>query len=1072
MNAPTYPDWVDQLSERRLVELFGEVTLARGQEYVRQGRVGHIAMGSGTGGTLIQSQVRGSAVRAYQTVARYQADSATISTSCSCPIGHDCKHGAALLWHLRTMKLRDSIPPWQRALAQITAEAPSTGGQRLAIRVTLAPSGAIQLRPTAWGKSGKWMRHSATWESVLHPWGGDYLEEHRVPLAGLARTREQRATNSFYGQRADVLELGQLDASAWSWLARAVDAGVELLPGQETPPLRLLREPARIAGRLSRSGADLVLQTFATSGTHEWPVLYANVLGSPPHGLAITDNGELLLVPFAEPLSSGQQALLVQHSRLEIPASDIPSFAAQFHPTLRRLVDLETEADVELPETAPPRLLLQVDFAADHVTRIGWAFRYQIGGEGLDVDLYATGDLQAYRDLPAEQVLLDALPAGPWPIRNDRAGRHPITTATLTGPSTADFVSNWLERLRELGVIVEVTGQAQAYHLASEAPRIDLAVTDAGPGTDWFNLAVTVSIEGEPVEYRELFTALATGQTHLILPSGTWFSLERPELEQLKLLIQEAGQLQPRDAEGLQLRAVHAGLWDDLRNIGVVAEQSVAWTAAVSALLETEELPRLPVPTGLKATLRPYQELGFRWLHFLHGARLGGILADDMGLGKTLQVIALACALVEEGRLDQPLLVVAPTSVLGTWAAEAARFAPGLRVRLVEQSSRKRMQPVADLAADADIVVTSYTLLRLDEEEYVAQAWSAVFLDEAQFVKNRQSRAYQAVRKLRASAKFAVTGTPLENNLMDLWSLLSIVAPGLFTDPVAFTTNYRRPIESGTDPSALARLHRRVRPLMLRRAKEDVAQELPPKQEQVLRIQLSPSHRRLYDKQLAAERKKVLGLVDDLRKNRITILSSLTLLRQLALSPALVLPGHAAVSAKLDTLVELVAELAAEGHRALVFSQFTSYLGLAKDRLQAEGIGASYLDGRTRDRAARIEAFRSGSDPVFLISLKAGGFGLTLTEADYVFILDPWWNPAAELQAIDRTHRIGQEKHVMVYRLVSEDTIEEKVVALQERKRDLFAMVVGEGGDLAAPLTADDIRSLLEPTIVPEELTT
>ena len=206
----------------------------------------------------------------------------------------------------------------------------------------------------------------------------------------------------------------------------------------------------------------------------------------------------------------------------------------------------------------------------------------------------------------------------------------------------------------------------------------------------------------------------------------------------------------------------------------------------------------------------------------------------------------------------------------------------------------------------------------------------------------------------------------------------------------------------------------------------------------------------------------MLGLVGDLRRNRITILASLTTLRQLALSPALVLPGQAAVSAKIDTLIELVTELAAEGHRALVFSQFTSYLSIVRERLAAEGIGATYLDGRTRDRETRIQQFRTGTDPVFLISLKAGGFGLTLTEADYVFILDPWWNPAAELQAIDRTHRIGQDKHVMVYRLVSADTIEEKVVALQERKRDLFAKVVGEAGDLAAPLTANDIRGLLE----------
>ncbi len=1070
MSGPAYPEWVLQLTERRLVELFGEVTLARGQEYVRQGRVGHIAMGSGTGGSLIQGQVRGSSARAYQTVARYWADSGAISTSCSCPIGYDCKHGAALLWHMRTVNLRALTPAWQRALAQVTAETrTNTPGQELAVQVTRAANGAIQLRPLVWGRSGRWVRTGVTWESLLHPWGGDYIEAHRVPLAALARTREQRTGYSFYAQRADVLELGQADEAVWAWLARAVEAGVELVPGQGTPSVQLVSEPARVAARLSRAGDGLALRTFAASGDREWPVLYANLLGSPPHGLAVSENGELLLVPFVEALSQGQQALLVQHPRLEIPAADIPSFTAQFHPALRRLLDLSTDPDVELPELAAPRMLLRVEFLPEHVTRLEWAFRYQVGPDALDVDLDATGDQPAYRDRDAEEALLDALPAGPWPVRGDRAGHRPAATATLTGPATAEFASHWLERLAGLGVVVEASGRPRAYRLASEPPRVDLAVTDPGLGSDWFNLAVTVSIEGEPVEYRELFTALATGQTHLILPSGTWFSLERPELEQLRALIEEASQLTPRDSEGLRLRAVHAGLWDDLRMLGVVSEQSAAWTAAVSALLEADELPAVPVPRGLRATLRPYQEVGFRWLHFLHRARLGGILADDMGLGKTLQAIALACALREEERLEEPMLVVAPTSVLGTWADEAARFAPGLRVRVVEQSSRKRAEPLVSMAGDADVLVTSYTLLRLDADEYAAQAWAAVFLDEAQFVKNRQSRAHQAVRTLRAPAKFAVTGTPLENNLMDLWSLLSITAPGLFPDPVAFTDAYRRPIETGADPTALARLHRRVRPLMLRRTKEGVAAELPPKQEQVLRVPLPPVHRRLYDKQLAAERKKVLGLVDDLRRNRITILASLTLLRQLALSPALVLPGQGAMSAKLDTLVELVTELSAEGHRALVFSQFTSYLGMARDRLRAEGIGAAYLDGRTRDRAARIEAFRTGTDPVFLISLKAGGFGLTLTEADYVFILDPWWNPAAELQAIDRTHRIGQDKHVMVYRLVSEDTIEEKVVELQERKRDLFAKVVGEEGDLAAPLSAADIRSLLEPGGPPRE---
>jgi len=356
-----YPDWVLQLTERRLVELFGEVTLARGQEYVRQGRVGHIAIGSGTGGSLVQAQVRGSSARAYQTVARYHADSGAITTSCSCPVGYDCKHGAALLWHMRTVNLRALTPAWQRALAQVTAETrTSTPGQELAVQVTRAASGAIQLRPLLWGRSGRWVRTGVTWESLQHPWGGDYLETHRAPLAALVRTREQRSGYSFYAQRADVLELGQLGVTAWGWLAGAVDAGVQLIPGQGTPSVRLVAEPARITSRLSRSGDDLALRTFAASGEREWPVQYANLLGSPPHGLAVSEDGELLLVPFAEPLSQGQQALLLQHPRLDVPAADVASFAAQFHPALRRLVDLRTDDDVVLPELAAPRLLLRV----------------------------------------------------------------------------------------------------------------------------------------------------------------------------------------------------------------------------------------------------------------------------------------------------------------------------------------------------------------------------------------------------------------------------------------------------------------------------------------------------------------------------------------------------------------------------------------------------------------------------------------------------------------------------------------------------------------------------------------
>jgi len=297
---------------------------------------------------------------------------------------------------------------------------------------------------------------------------------------------------------------------------------------------------------------------------------------------------------------------------------------------------------------------------------------------------------------------------------------------------------------------------------------------------------------------------------------------------------------------------------------------------------------------------------------------------------------------------------------------------------------------------------------------------------------------------------------------MDLWSLLSITAPGLFPHPERFSETYRLPIERGGDRAALDRLRRRIRPLMLRRTKENVAADLPPKQEQVVDVVLAPRHQRVYQTYLQRERQKVLGLVDELDKNRFTILRSITLLRQLALDPSLVDDAHAGVPAsKIDLVVEQLTELVAEGHRALVFSQFTGFLGRVRARLQSADIGFSYLDGSTRDRQRAIEEFSSGNVPVFLISLKAGGFGLNLTQADYCFVLDPWWNPAAEAQAVDRAHRIGQTRPVMVYRLVAKDTIEEKVMALKARKEQLFGSIMSDDLLGETSLTADEIRELL-----------
>ena len=656
---------------------------------------------------------------------------------------------------------------------------------------------------------------------------------------------------------------------------------------------------------------------------------------------------------------------------------------------------------------------------------------------------------------------------------------------------------------------------------------IEITVSE-GNSRDWFGLGIAVKVNNWTVPFAQIFEALDRGADRILLGNGTYFSLRRPEFKTLRTLIAEARELDDAGGE-LRINRHQAGLFSELESLAASVHTTARWDAQVRSLLELVEgledaeestekgtektsdkgtqnspapqkasrrvIAQRPVPAGLQATLRPYQVEGFHWLSFLYEQRLGGILADDMGLGKTVQALALLAHAIEEhntaapGEPFAPFLVVAPTSVITNWAAEAARFLPEAKVVTITETTAGKT-PLAERIAGAHLVLTSYTLLRMDEEAYTGYArtlgrtvdestgelsapegWGALLLDEAQFVKNTGTRAWSIARAMPARTKIAMTGTPIENNLMELWALLAIVADGLFPSARAFRDLYARPAESGEDPAhaaaTAARLRRRIRPLMLRRTKELVAAELPAKNDTRVNLPLAPGHRRIYDTHLQRERQKVLGLLEDMDKNRFTIFQSLTLLRRLALDAALIDPeAYAGVSSvKRDYLVQQLPGLLEKGHRVLVFSQFTGYLKSISARLAEEGIGHLYLDGSTRNRAEVIEAFTSGQEPVFLISLKAGGFGLNLTEADHVFIMDPWWNPAAEQQAVDRIHRIGQDKEVHVYRLVAEGTIEEKVMQLKESKAALFDAVVGEGEFASAAVTAEDVRELFAPAV-------
>lgn len=476
---------------------------------------------------------------------------------------------------------------------------------------------------------------------------------------------------------------------------------------------------------------------------------------------------------------------------------------------------------------------------------------------------------------------------------------------------------------------------------------------------------------------------------------------------------------------------------------------------------------KVEAPAGLQATLRDYQLEGLSWMQFLREYDLGGILADDMGLGKTVQTLAHILTEKEAGRLTSPALVIAPTSLMANWCDEAARFAPSLKVLLLQ--GKERMDQF-DQIDGADIVLTTYALLPRDEEELRKHHYHLVILDESHYIKNTRSKAAQTAGSLDASHRLCLSGTPLENHLGELWSQFHFLLPGLLGDEKTFNTQFRHPIERQDDPVRRTLLNRRIRPFLLRRTKDNVAKELPQKTEMVRRIELSGQQRDLYETVRLAMDKKVRDEIDrkGVARSQIVILEALLKLRQVCCDPRLVksMPSKkntAAVSAKLVDLMQMVEDLLGEGRKILVFSQFTSMLGLIEEELDARNIPYAILTGETRDRSAQVAAFQQGAVPIFLISLKAGGVGLNLTAADTVIHYDPWWNPAAENQATDRAWRIGQDKPVFVYKLIAKGTLEEKIQLLQQKKSELAHSILSEGESQKMALTQEDLQAIFAP---------
>ncbi len=993
------------------------------------------------------------------------------------------------------------VPPWQTTIDSLLASSPGGAAGRgdvpLAIELTLVPAApqghrgsrrpepdppprltARLVEPRGTG----WVGGSLSWAKLdsLRCYGGYGAEQVRVLQEIYALYRYSSGRVGYYGYSDEkYIDVGAFQSrQLWPLLDDAGSAGLRLVHRSSKLGDVPQYGQARVCLDVSdRPGGALVISP-AVDGLppHGVPVRF---IGSEGHGLVYADRAEteasadcgrwhIGLARLAKAVPAPLQRMVLAGERLEVPAAERSTFRDGYYPRLRQAAPVIcTDGTFTPPVISGPTLVLRASYLPGHRVDVGWQWSYQVGDARprLPADRAAAQD-GGYRDLAAEREIvagLDGPVASLGLVTADPLGPELVPPIRLDGIDTMRLSTEVLPLLAgQPGIAVEVTGDQADYREASDSLEIGVSADAISGDADWFDLGITISVDGRSVPFADVFVALSQGQSHLLLPDGAYFSLDKPELQALARLIAEARSLQDVPGDDLRISRFQAGLWEELTELGVVSRQAAAWRRQVDGLLTPGSVePRQP-PAALRAELRPYQLDGFRWLAFLWEHKLGGILADDMGLGKTLQSLALICHARQADPDGAPFLIVAPTSVVQNWAAEAARFAPGLRVVSVRETEARSGRPLGDVVTGADAVVTSYALLRIDIASYAAAAWAGLFLDEAQFAKNYRSKLYQCARRLPASFKLAITGTPMENNLMELWALLSITAPGLFPNPDRFRDYYAKPIEKSGQAELLAQLRRRIRPLVMRRTKEQVARDLPAKQEQVLEVDLHPRHRKLYQLQLQRERQKVLGLINDLNANRFTILRSLTLLRQLSLHAGLVDGEQEAIpSSKVDVLIEQLGDVIGGGHRALVFSQFTRFLAVVRQELDDRGIAYCHLDGKTRDRAAVLERFASGTVPVFLISLKAGGFGLNLTQADYCFLLDPWWNPATEAQAVDRAHRIGQKRNVMVYRLIARGTIEEKVMALKARKAELFASVLDEGNAFGAGLDADDIRGLL-----------
>ena len=758
---------------------------------------------------------------------------------------------------------------------------------------------------------------------------------------------------------------------------------------------------------------------------------------------------------------------------VRIPHDGVPAFLKNELPMLEKMIPVKRNISEDMLSLSPakPRFRLVID--GDQAVLSAKLF-----AEYGNVQLVAgKEDAKSDFSIPSTDDLLE------FQVRNPNAEQEAIEIVTDAGfrgirgdllrqirgsREVLNFLGGDLPKLRRIGWKIEIEGMAAAFMDQAETV---MPVVHVNPSSNsgFFDVGYEYETQGgQSLDDADIQRAINMGES-FIQKKGRLILLDADAIETARNVFSDCAIGEGDSPGSFRMNDIHAAYVQSSLNAldGIDVESAPEWMATAASQNRDAKLEPIPLGDKLEGTLRDYQKQGVYWMRFLERSGFCGILADEMGLGKTLQTLTwLQLQRESDDAQEAPALIVCPTSLVDNWAEEAEKFVSDLRVLKMHGGDRHENW---DQVADSDLVITSYALIRRDLDEYLNHRFAAVVLDEAQHIKNRTTQNAKAVKELQAHHKLVLTGTPIENSVNDLWSIMDFLMPGYLGNHKAFRENYELPIQNGGSDAEFAqiKLRRKLHPFLLRRLKKEVAKDLPEKIIRVAHCSLSGDQSKVYKKLMESAKKEITSLVDakGFNKSRMQILKILLQLRQTCCHLDLLkLPGLKSEypSAKLDLFFELVDEAIDAGHRILVFSQFTSMLSIIREELEERGVKYCYLDGSTKDRQERVRTFNTDrSIPLFLISLKAGGSGLNLTGADMVIHFDPWWNPAVEDQATDRAHRIGQKNTVYSVKLITKGTVEEKVLQMQQKKQSVINATLEKDGDIGSSLTWNDVQELL-----------